>query len=112
MTAAQHNAFLGNPCGETARGVSHQEEKSPQAGVAPVAAFHTRDSDCTGIRPWNADDPASDECTICSVTHGTPCVECGQRGFHAPGCPELVEIASEDKALSAQDFFYEQAGDR
>lgn len=40
--------------------------------------MHTTDTDCT------LDD--TDTCTVCGVTHGDPCPECGGRGYHNEGC--------------------------
>jgi hypothetical protein len=42
---------------------------------------HTKDSDC---QPFI--DPLTDTCIVCHVTHGEPCPECQQRGYHKPDC--------------------------
>lgn len=36
---------------------------------------HTKDLDCTL-------DEHGEECTVCGVWHGDPCLDCGGRGFH------------------------------
>jgi hypothetical protein len=75
--------------------------------VSP-AAIHRQDSDCAPFI-----DQETGCCSVCDVDHfGAPCRECKQRGFHLPGCPEMAEIASEDRALGAIDHAFEAAGDR
>jgi hypothetical protein len=46
-----------------------------------TGAHHTRDEDCT----LDADE----FCTACGVSHCETCPDCGGRGFHRDGCPEL-----------------------
>lgn len=42
--------------------------------------MHTRDEDCTVGKDGC--------CTVCGVSHTAEC-DCGGRGFHRPGCPEI-----------------------
>lgn len=30
-------------------------------------------------------------CTVCGVSHGAPCLECGGRGFHRERCSKVEE---------------------
>lgn len=53
---------------------------------------HNRDEDCDV-------DPATDLCRACGVHHGDPCVECGGRGFHKPGCSESDETIAAAAAV-------------
>lgn len=45
---------------------------------------HTQDTDCT------LDDHGL--CIFCGALHGEPCVYCGGRGFHKPGCLTRHEL--------------------
>ena len=52
------------------------------SGDTPAEREHTRDEDCT---------LDSDEfCVECGVSHAETCTDCGGRGFHRDGCPELA----------------------
>ena len=57
-------------------------------GVASgVAEMHRCDADCA---PYLDTD---DQCVVCGVSHTGDCLECGGRGFHAPGCSDNDETA-------------------
>jgi len=45
---------------------------------------HTQDTDCT------LDDHGL--CVYCGAHHGEPCVHCGGKGFHTPGCLTRHEL--------------------
>jgi hypothetical protein len=49
---------------------------------------HTKDSDCT-----IGEDLC---CTVCGVSHGAPCYECEQTGFHADDCSQLDHCCDDD----------------
>ncbi len=51
---------------------------------------HMRNEDCTV-------DPGTYCCSICDVSHGDPCAECGGRGFHRDSCGELCEATDADE---------------
>lgn len=42
---------------------------------------HAKDDDCQ----LGADRT----CTGCGAAHGDPCLECGGRAYHRPGCSEI-----------------------
>jgi hypothetical protein len=42
---------------------------------------HKQDDDCTVV---------AGACTICGVSHTSPCAACGGSGFHLAGCLEVL----------------------
>ena len=46
---------------------------------------HEDDTDCAPFLPPD-DGTEVQTCPLCGVGHGDPCVRCGGRGFHNPGC--------------------------
>lgn len=50
-------------------------------------ANHLQDSDCSV-------NPQTQLCSYCGVLHGEPCVHCGARAYHRPGCLFLVRARS------------------
>jgi hypothetical protein len=55
------------------------EEK---ALLKAIEQTHRTDSDCTL-------DPITQQCKVCGVLHGDPCLDCGGRGFHRSHCRQL-----------------------
>jgi hypothetical protein len=57
---------------------------------------HQVDSDCTV-------DPDTDMCLTCGVLHGSPCPDCGGRGYHYAGCESSdLTISQQAKTIIAE----------
>lgn len=46
---------------------------------------HTKDEDCDV-------DPETGLCKVCRVDHSDLCPDCGGRGFHNEGCPQMIQF--------------------
>ena len=79
----------------------------------PKPPVHDCDEDCAPF--LSPDDGEADrECSVCGVSHGDPCLECGVRGFHTEDCSEAIEQAGEDafeREAARGDYLYDQAKD-
>ena len=87
------------------------DEPAEYLGPTPPPRAHNCDDDCA---PFIGEDDGihTRECSVCGVSHGDPCMECGGRGYHDPDCSEVMDPRDlEDERARAADAEYDRRRD-
>ena len=89
------------------------DDPPEDASPTPPPRAHECDEDCHPFLRGEEDE--HQECSVCGVSHGDPCPDCGGRAFHDDDCPEIAERAEpidrDEERAAHGDYLYDQMKD-